>query len=177
MTLRTKNLLAAALAVFCILALAQTSFAGAPKWVEARVTPSLVVIGKDKTKPGYLGIKVVATHKNNSKDGKIITAIFNKHLKLTAKGQAGDIMGHAFSRSITSSKVNKCEVYPGQSINLNYIIPIDAQSMKTLKSYYTGGSWENINNGMLRNGKTPEGFKKTFQNRAWTYDFEVKSSN
>ena len=177
MTLRTKNLLAAALAVFCILAIAQTSFARSPKWVEARITPSLVVIGKDKNKPGYLGIKVVITHKNISKDGKIITAIYNKKLKLTAKVHAGDIRGHAFSRKLVSSKVNKCEVYPGQSINLNYIIPIDAQSMKALQSNYGGDSWEYTNRELLINAKTPDGFKKSFRDRAWTYDFDVKSSN
>ena len=177
MTLRTKNLLAAALAVFCILAIAQTSFARSPKWVEARITPSLVVIGKDKNKPGYLGIKVVITHKNISKDGKIITAIYNKKLKFTAGVDTYSIRKHAFSRELVSSKVNKCEVYPGASINLNYIIPIDAQSMKALQGTFGGDSWKMTNDDILRNARTADEFRKVFKDRKWNYAFDVKSSD
>ena len=164
-----KNLTTTVLALSCFLLFAQASFAK-PNWVKTTTKLSLTVVGKDITKPGYLAIKLVVNHKNKSKNGEVITAVYNKKHTLTATTEVLISKTGKFSRSITSSKVNKCEVYPGQNYKLTYYIPIDD---KGIKKYFN--SWKDQNEYLLRYYKS-DGFKGLFKNTKWNYNFDVKTS-
>ena len=71
------------LTAFCTFSFAQDAFS-APKWIKVTYSkPTLQVIGKDKNNSGYLALKVSVTHKNNSKKGEVIKAIFDKTLQVS----------------------------------------------------------------------------------------------
>lgn len=113
------------LTLFGILALSQEALAK-PNWVANPYSYKIIKVGKDKNKPGYYAIKFSIGHKNNSKQGKIITSIFDKTLKvyftIDHLGRLGDKCN--FSIIQKASKVNKVEIYPGQSTNLTYTVPL-----------------------------------------------------
>lgn len=111
--------------IFGILAFSQEALASPyPKWIKATYTWKIVKVGKNKNKPGYYAIKIFMNHKNNNKNGKIITAIFDKTLELSYR--IPSCWSKSFSTTIKASKVNKVEIYPGQSHTLTYLVPLKA---------------------------------------------------
>ena len=68
----------------------------------------------------HISFKVVIQYTNTS-DDKIVTALFKKAIQVNGVGGGGA----TFSASATSNKVNKVELYPGQSIKLQYFLTVN----------------------------------------------------
>ena len=115
-----------------------------PKWVGVKGKWSIVrnESQKDPNAKDYKKIKVSVTYTNNSKD-KIVTAIFNKTLGMSATLNIYTDSFHYFTDTATtkanikSTKVSKMELYPGQSTSMYYLFPINIPSsaMNYLNSY------------------------------------------
>ena len=129
-----------------------------PKWIGVKGKLSIVrnEKQKDKNANNYKQLKLVVTYKNNSRD-KIITAIFNKTTSLNCSIYAVYIpAGYQYVKEngevascnvkgAKSDKVNKCELYPGQSISLAYYFNVT--SFKKRNVFNTGnpyikGNWK-----------------------------------
>lgn len=170
----TLNKLNACLAVilftvFCVFSLGQNAFS-APKWIKITYSkPTLQVVGKDKNNSGYLALKVSVIHKNNSKNGEVITAIFDKELGIsyTIRNYIGlGSKGNRFTTSVKSNKVNKVDIYPGQKFTLYYLVPIQS------KGNYQG-SFREFNDQILRDYKSG-GVDSIFKDRKYSYNFQIK---
>jgi hypothetical protein len=155
-----------------LLAVFAVGFAGEalarPDWISCSYTPSLVVTGKDASKSDYYSVKIVVEYKNNSKQGKVITKIFDKTLTFSAgvSNPKFKMNKTSVKGTIKSSKVNDCgEIYPGQTYSLAYFIPV---SSFKLTSYYNNYTLKDINEE-IRN----RGVKSFFPNRQYTHDFQV----
>lgn len=159
------------LAVFCTFSSTQEAYAKKPDCMKITYSrPTLHVIGKDSEKPGYLGLRVGVTHKNISKNGEIVTAIFDKKLSITYNFSFNSSGKNPISRTITSSKVTKVELYPGQSKTLYYMIPIDN---KGKIDWY----WSTVHREILEDcRKDPKRLYNYIKDRKYKYDFQVRTN-
>ncbi|MDO4839964.1 MAG: hypothetical protein Q3990_04750 [Desulfovibrionaceae bacterium] len=153
---------------FCLFSFAQESCA-APKWIEISYSrPTLQIVGKDISKPGYLALRVSVHHENKSKNGEIITAIFDKKLKLDYimdRYLPPNTKNECTAR-VQSSMVSKMHLYPGQKVSLHYLLPITQKGKIT-------SNWRWLNEKILsdyKNGWLDDIFKK----RKYSYEFQIK---
>lgn len=72
----------------------------------------------------HANVKVVVKYTNVS-NNRIITAFFKKSLEIE-----GHIPNWRFHASLFTDKVNKVELYPGQSIKLSYVVPVKKKIQK-----------------------------------------------
>ncbi len=112
-----------------------------PNWI--KVSGNLSFVRNPKVNnikhPDYWQVQLTVTYKNNSND-KILTRLFKKDIlvdfsmsaidptayTLNAKRQKvyRKVTTHVISPKVSSTKVNKVELYPGQSTKLTYILPL-----------------------------------------------------
>ena len=156
------------LTAFCTFSFAQDAFS-APKWIKVTYSkPTLQVIGKDKNNSGYLALKVSVTHKNNSKKGEVIKAIFDKTLQVSYTLGPGRYTSLSNTVNVTSrvksNKVNKVEIYPGQKFTLYYLVPIDKKGSIGKSS---------LNDQIISDYKAGR-VNDIFKNRKYAYEFQVK---
>ena len=160
----TAVLLAVFVAMFAGEALAK------PDWIGCSYTPSLVVTGKDAGKADYYSVKIVVDYKNNNKQGKVVTKIFDKTLTLSAQinNPRFKMNKSSATGTIKSSKVNDCQIYPGQTYSLAYFIPI---SQFGIRAYYPDiYNMKDVNEEIRRSG-----VKNFFPNRKYSHDFQVRT--
>ena len=161
---RMKSKFFAALLV-CVLAALWAAPAWAyPKWIGVRGKVSIERNEKqnDPNSGTYKRFRLIVTYTNNSKD-KIIKAIFNKTINLTCDlhlKNGNKIAGYKTEPTHTSTKVNKCELWPGQSITLNYYLHLDISHWK----YAAERKRFNTNEIVARNLK-------------WTHEFQVRTED
>ena len=96
----------------------------------------------------HANMKVVVKYTNVSHN-RIITAISKKSLQIE-----GHIPQWRFNASLFTNKVNRVELYPGQSIKLSYIVPVEKNPRATRE--------------MMRN------FVRTFFNRNTRFNVSLK---
>ena len=171
-----------AVLLVCVLAALWAAPAWArPKWVSIKSKVSIVrnEKQKDQNANDYKKIRVAVTYTNNSKD-KIITAIFNKTLSQYAdiyvKEKQADITAYSVNvvyrdvdrkigsydaKGLKYTSVNKCELYPGQSMTLNY----DFTLVKTMPTW-DAGNRKKFNTG-----------KPFVKNLKWSHDFQVRTED
>ena len=115
------------------------SHAQAAPVVQWRVVKIYPVVNKNHPSmkdKNHLNLHVSIQYKNVSRD-QIITAIFDKALLVEGSAKfyseyrpsqfhPKDTYGYAYKYRLTSVKVNKMELYPGQSIQLGYEMPLSA---------------------------------------------------
>ena len=158
------------LAVFCTFSSTQEAYAKQPDCMKTTYSrPTLHIIGQDINKPGYLGLRVVVTHKNISKNGEVVRAIFDKKLRMTYNFFFLYADKTPISRTVTSSKVTKVELYPGQSIDLSYMIPIDNKGK-------ISWVWGKVNKDILEDYRSDRNrLYKYIKDRKYYYDFQVRT--
>ena len=78
----------------------------------------------------HANLKVVINYTNVS-NNRIVTAIFKKSLAIQ-----GRIPNWRFNGSLFTNKVNKVELYPGQSVKLSYIVPVEKNPRATREMMY-----------------------------------------
>jgi len=136
-----------------------------PEWLGVKIKSwSIRKVGDDPGKPGYYSLQLKITHTNNN-DGRVITNIYDKTGKMTLKKEHVYANKKATAVSVVnlkSTKNNKVDLTPGESITLTYDLPI-MNCDNGLKG--VGWSWSEANK-LLGSG----GWKLT-----WSYDCQVKS--
>ncbi len=133
-----------------------------PKWIGIKGKLSIERNDeqKDPNSGTYKRYRFIVTYTNNSKD-KIVTAIFNKTINLTCDLHLKN--GNKIAndkKGLTSTKVNKCELWPGQSISLHYYPLLDISH------------WKNA--AERKRFNTNEIVAK---NLKWTHDFQVRTED
>ncbi len=160
------------LAAFCIFALSQDAFAK-PDWMQVKYSYPTLVFAKNKknNQLGYLILKFTTTYINNNKEGKIVTAIFDKNMRVTydycpyANKSASSC--YKGSAGWKSSKVNKVEIYPGQKWTSTWTIPLDRMP----------GNLTNV--GMLNNTiisfNKKKQLREVLRNVRYHFNFQVRT--
>ncbi len=154
--------------VFCLFSFASESFA-APNWIKISYgRPTLEIVGKDISKPGYLALRVPVCHVNQSRNGDIITAIFDKKLKLTYLMDRYLPLNsrNECTAQVQSSNVSRVHLYPGQKHIITYLVPVKHKGKIT-------NNWRWLNEKILsdyRNGKMND----IFQKRKYSYEYQIK---
>ena len=165
--------------IFALLSLSAEEVAANPKWLPVDCTPYIVVTGKNPQASDYYSLKIVVEH-NNKSDNEIITAIFDKKLIFSAVFNGGYGASVECQAVIRSTKVNKVEIYPGQSVKLAYQIRLDA--------FIKNVNWIHINHNIGQKGlkdinkviNTPKGTQSPnmhyiFDERHYRYDCKVRT--
>jgi hypothetical protein len=161
---KTRFALLAVLLAVLIAAFADTA-AAKPEWIGVKIKSwSIRKVGDNAGKPGYYSLHLEVTHTNNS-DDRVVTNIYDKTGKMTLK-KGCVIAGKkttAFSVvNLKSTKNNKVDLTPGESVTLTYNLPI-TNSDNGLKG--VNWTWSEANK-LLGSG----GWKLTY-----SYDCQVKS--
>jgi hypothetical protein len=141
--------------------------AAKPSWLKTTWSSKIVVTGKDKTKGDYLSVRISIKHTNNGDE--IITSFFNKTLKMVSTVKDYTSKGEY---TLKSTKVNKAEVYPGQSYTLSYDIPLNGL-IQTRSSGNRSG-WQYTNEDMLRKDYS-DAKKLTDGLKCNLYDVQVRT--
>jgi hypothetical protein len=146
-----------------------TAFAGEalakPKWIAATTPLSghrIVQTGKDFRKGDYYSISVGVTYRNNRDSGRIITALFDKTLTFNDISIERTYWQKIQKKvTITSSNVNKVEVWPNQTTKLIYNIPLNK-----VVTPNSDENWAAVN-GYIHDRKV--------QFKSWSHDFQAQS--
>ena len=136
-----------------------------PDWISCKPTVRLVRNEKqtDPNSGTYKRFCLTVTYTNRSKD-KIVEAIFNKTIDLTCdlyrKEGRNEIKAADYKTEPThkSTKVNKCELWPGQSMELNYYLQLDISSWRSAEQRKKFNTSEIV-----------------AKNIRWSHDFQVQS--
>ncbi len=156
------------LSAFCLVSLAQKSFA-APNWIEISYSkPNLQFVGKDISKPGYLALRVMVRHKNISRYGEVVTAIYDKKLKVSylMDRYVPNNARNECTVQVQSSNVSKIHLYPGQQVTLHYLIPITQKGKIT-------NNWRWLNEKILSDYKAGR-LDDIFKERKYSYEYQIK---
>lgn len=129
-----------------------------PSWIST-TGKVLEVVKKDDTKV----IRYRVTYKNNNKEGRIVTAIFDKSLKLrgTLSRTNSIPIDIPFEHTLRSSNVSKMKLYPGQTHTITYSFNIKKGAS------YSAWQWEKMNAAEA---------KLTFKTAGWSHDFQVQTT-
>jgi hypothetical protein len=136
-----------------------------PSWISTKGSPKVV------KKDNAIYIDYTVTYKNNSKNGEILTAIYDKTLQLQGtlnwkytspdpyNGKMDTWSGSKeFKYTLKSSKVSKVEVYPGQTTKVTY--RFDVKKGAEFDKY----DWERAYKNEV-----------TFKTVKWSHDFQATS--
>ena len=138
-----------------------------PKWMKSTISgPKLVKTGDNINYGNYYSLRFSVKHTNDHPDGKIVTAIFDKTLKLWNAECIIDQVVSKIDYTHRSTKVNKMELYPGQSQTLTYSIPLD--------KFFKSKNWKAFNqkaNSFKWVGKKKQNNGKMVY--SWSYDYQV----
>ena len=139
-----------------------------PTWIKSTISaPKVVKTGDNINYGNYYSLKFSVKHTNNHPDGKIVTAIFDKTLKLWDAECSIKYTVSKINYTLRSSRVNKMELYPGQSYSLAYSIPLD-------KLFKNVSNWKDLNKNI--NTFKWSGKKKMSNGKmgfTWSYDYQV----
>jgi hypothetical protein len=147
------------LAVFVAMFAGEAAAANRPSWLgwkfytEFERTPNVSNINS----PNYWRLKISVTHTNNSTN-RIVTAIFNKSLTVTATGARDN------KASVKSTRVNETNLYPGQSQTLYYYVSV-------------GDLMGNLADWRYFNQRAQQGTKNVFSRITASYDCQVRTQN
>ena len=157
-----------ALSAFCLAAFAQDSFA-APNWIRIFYSePALEIVGRDISKPGYLALKVHVCHENLSRNGDVVTAIYDKKLQLAYRMDRylPPNTKNECTAKVQSSKISKVQLYPGQKVFIPYLLPITQKGKIT-------NDWRWLNEKILSDWKDGR-LDDLFKNRKYSYEYQIK---
>jgi hypothetical protein len=149
-----------------------------PQWLKCSFTPSIAITGKNPNAHDYYSLKIVVRHANKSED-KIVKAIFDKKLEFSAVFNAGN--KNECEVVLKSTKVNKMELYPGQTIKLTYIVPLSKlKGMKyvnwaMVNNIISGNGLRKINRVKGKDGKSLPNMWLVFDKRKYGYDCKVRT--
>jgi len=156
------------IAVLMLLAFASAALAK-PGWVTVKYTGTQ--LRKQKNTTTGDGNHLLLVHKfdiiNNSKNGDILTAIYDRKIRWNGVFTIPDIPGTTESPtwnvkfSMSGSNPYKGEWYPGQVYKYEHHVPLN----KLFKPY--GGSWKKTNEAAFK--------KFRFKFDKWSLDFQVRS--
>ena len=154
-----------AVLLVCLLSVLLTSSAWArPNWIGIKGYAA-IVRNENQNDPNsgtYKRFRFTVMYTNNSKD-KIIRAIFDKTLDVTCDmflRNGYKIAHYTMDPPHNFTAVNKCELWPGQSIKLNYYPYLDI------------AHWKDA--AQRRRFNTNEIILKDIK---WTHDFRVRTEN
>ena len=156
------------LSAFCLVSLTRETFA-APNWIEISYSkPTLQIVGKDISKPGYLALKVKVRHKNISRNGDIVTAFFDKKLKVAyiMDRYVPNNARNECAAQVQSSNISKVHLYPGQEFALYYLLPIRNKGKIT-------NDWRWLNEKILSDYKAGR-LDDIFKKRKYSYEYQIK---
>lgn len=156
------------LSAFCLVFLTQETCA-APNWIEISYSrPTLQIVGKDISKPGYLALKVKVRHRNISRNGEVVTAVYDKKLKVSyiMDRYAPNNARNECTAQVQSSNVSKVHLYPGQEFALYYLLPIRNKGKIT-------NDWRWLNEKILSDYKAGR-LDHIFKNRKYSYEYQIK---
>ena len=159
-----------ALSAFCLAAFAQDSFA-APNWIRIFYSePALEIVGRDISKPGYLALKVRVRHKNISRNGDIVTAFFDKKLRLSyiMDKYVPNNARNSCTAQVQSSNVSKVHLCPGQEFSLYYLLPIKNKGKIT-------HDWRWLNEKIISDCKAGR-MDDIFKKRTYSYEYQIKKA-
>jgi len=162
-------LAAVLLAVFATAFTGEASALERPDWLGIKWSAKLVR-NKDKSltvkSPDYWQVEIKVSHTNNSKD-RDITAIYDKTLTISGEYMGNNRSIKTGKKTITSKKVNKVELWAGQTVSLTYHVPL--KDIVENPYHY----WEEINNNGIRHGTSGSGALRN--PKLLSYDCRVKS--
>jgi hypothetical protein len=163
------------LAVFMVMFAGEAS--AKPDWTSVKYTKWYVKKNPNKTidDKDYLEVIMWFDISNNSKDGHIITAIFDKSIsydilvKVYVNFNGWNTYDFTRKNSFKISTPQKVELYPGQSTPFS--VSISAENL-VLNRHFFGFSWKMFNQGLLgMNSNTAP----KLQINSWDIDFQVSS--
>jgi hypothetical protein len=165
---KMKVTLATALLVFFTVMFAGETLAY-PNWIQISAPSKLGLVknGKDINEGDYWALKFTVTYKNTKNSGRIITALFAKTLSIENIKPDATYLDQPYqyysplTSTVTSSKINKLEVWPNSSAKLSYFIPLN----KLIKA---NKPWKTVNEWFGKNS-TP------FKYESWSHDFQARS--
>lgn len=156
------------LSSLCLFSSARETSA-APNWIEISYSrPVLQVVGKDISKPGYLALKVRVRHKNISRNGDIVTAFFDKKLKVSymMDKYVPNNARNSCTAQVQSSNVSKVHLCPGQEFSLYYLLPIKNKGKIT-------HDWRWLNEKIISDCKAGR-MDDIFKKRTYSYEYQIK---
>lgn len=152
------------LTILGIFAFSQDALAN-PKWIKTTYSWKVVRVGKHKNKPGYFDLIITMHHKNNSKKGDVVTAIYDKNINVSYKLDPGKVV--TFKAGYKFSDDFEIVIPPGETRDLVITIPMKIKG-KGGYYWYSYDEYNDVIQDLINIGRISDiGLKVK-------YDFKVK---